>query len=95
MKDATGLEAEPLTVGKRTVSDPITTPPEPTLMGIPLMVVPGPPLLNMTPSTATNPPGSTVNTWPSEVMTAGVGVCRGIVLVPIRRDPEGFKEIDV
>ena len=89
------LEAEPLTVVNRNVSDPITNSPEPTLIGVPLIVVPGLPLLKVTPSTAISPPCSTVNTWLSVIMIVGVEICRGIVLVSIRREPEGLKEISV
>ena len=55
-------EAEPLTVGNETVSEPITTPPEPTLIGVPLIIVLGPPLPKVTPSTAINPSGPIAST---------------------------------
>lgn len=89
------LGAEPLIVVNRTVSDPITDSSEPTLIGVPLIVVLGPSLLKVTPSTAISSPCSTVNTWPSVVMIVGVGICRRIVLVSISREPEGFNEMSL
>ena len=85
----------PLTVGNGTVPEPTTSPPEPKVIGVPLSMVPEPPLLKVIPPTAIIPPCSTVNVWPSVVMIAAVGLCRGIVLVPIRREPEGFNEMSV
>ena len=82
-------------LGKRTVSDPTTTPPAPTLTGIPLIIVPGPPLLKVAPSTLIAPFCPAVIAMPSMVATAGVGPCRGSVLVPSIREPEGFKDIGV
>ena len=83
------LEAEPLPVGNGTVSEPMARPAGPTLMGVPLMIVPAPPLLKVTPPIAINPSPSTVKVWPSVVIIVGVGVSRGIVLVPITREPPG------
>ena len=70
------------------VFGPIMRPAEPTLIGVPLIVVPGPPLLKVMPSTAINPLGSIVNTWLSVVTTLGGGVCRGMVLVPMMKPPD-------
>ena len=83
------LDAEPFPVGSGTVSEPIASPPAPTLMGVPLMIVPEPPLVKVAPPIAINPFPSTVNVWPSVVITVGVGVSIGIVLVPITREPPG------
>lgn len=81
------LEAEPFPVGNGTVSEPMASPLGPTLMGVPLMIAPAPPLLKVVPPIAINPPPSTVKVWPSVVMTVGIGVSRGIVLVPMTREP--------
>ena len=89
------LEAEPLPVCLLSVSEPMSMPAGPTLMGVPLMFVPAPPLLKVVPPIAINPPPFTVNVWPSVVMTVGVGVSRGIVLVPMTREPEGLSEMSV
>ena len=83
------LEVELFPVGNGTVSEPIASPPGPTLMGVPLMIAPTPPLLKVAPPIAINLFPSTVNVWPSVVMTVGVGVFREIVLVPMTRDPPG------
>ena len=83
-------------VSKEIVLVPIMrAPPGPTLIGVPLMIVPTPPLLKVAPPTAIDPPPLTVNVWPSVVMTVGVGVSRGIVLVSITREPEGLREMSV
>ena len=64
-------------------------------------VVPGPPADKVVPAIENLvgfavkvwPP--TVKTWLFVVMMAGAGVGRGIVLVPMRSEPEGSNEMDV
>lgn len=66
-----GAEGEEslLRVGRGIVVDPITNPPEARLIGIPLIVAPGPPLFSVDPLITTALLGPKVKVCPFVVMT--------------------------